>query len=418
MKSENGITLVTLVTIIIILIITASLAVYTGMSSYRATEIQKYKSQMQMIQNEVDKIYEENKNNELKNNPNDPSYSQYKVSEREEEAEGFWQKEIANDKFGIDINNKKEEYYCFSAEEIEKEFDLKDIDISEYFIINFQKRYVFSVTPIEVIVSVNEDGTENKEEIYCLYQLDEEEKIVEFKSDGNFEYNIYKEDYKQTIEIIHDVNIEKVEAEVNGEYVDVRERKDYCTKISGLNTEKITLEIIKNCNIKITDVLGNENEKEIQLYNIPVLEKNMIPIIPVLIIKDEKEVIKGKICSTNDPEWYNYYIKDGGIYIDETNFAVAINANTTNPSDTTNPSNTTYNNYYKANVSDTVNTIVNIPTSTDNEPVKVWIPKNLVYQVNNTYGTTYKEQYFEGTGMWVEATWDTYNKKYVPANGN
>ena len=65
MKSESGVTLVALITIIIVLIIMMSIGIYSGINSYKVINFEKYKAQMQLIQNAVDELYQENKNNEL-----------------------------------------------------------------------------------------------------------------------------------------------------------------------------------------------------------------------------------------------------------------------------------------------------------------------------------------------------------------
>ena len=191
MKSENGVTLIALITIIIILTIIMSVGIYSGINSYKVIAFEKYKAQMQLIQNAVDELYEENKNNDIIGN--NKKYYGKKIVYYDENNEkkinsdvtDFWNEEIAKGEFGIALED--EEYYCVSAKEIENVFDLEKIDISQYYVINFEKRYVFSVTPIKVI-----NGDDNTEKyIYCLYQLDEEEKIVEFKieSNGEFEYD-------------------------------------------------------------------------------------------------------------------------------------------------------------------------------------------------------------------------------------
>ena len=405
MKNENGITLVSLVTIVIVIIIIATITIYTGVNSYKVIDIQKYKSQMQMIQNELDELYEEYANYLLKNE--EDSFLEDKgvkesnkitsVNTTQEPLLTF----LTNNNVGLNSSNILDNYYYISSSEIEEIFNLEEINISEYFIINFEKRYLFSVTPIII----------NEQEVYSLYQLEEEQKVIDMKTNKEFEYIIYKEENKQIIEISHDINIEKIELQIDGIYTDIRSRKDYCRSISYLNTKKVTIEILKDCKIKVTDAIGEENERQITFYNTPILEKNMIPI--KFFLKE-----KGVISYINDPKWYDYVIEGDKIDERKTIFAVAINAITTNPSDTANPSNTTYNNYYKVNISDTVNTILNIPTENDYQAVKLWIPKNLINQINNTYGTSYMEEAFEGTGMWVEAKWHSTMNKWVLDNGN
>ena len=77
MKSEKGITLAVLALTITMLLILSSFAIYTGMRSTEIIEIQKYKAQMQLIQNGVDELYEEYKNYCQKNSENNEDIKLY-----------------------------------------------------------------------------------------------------------------------------------------------------------------------------------------------------------------------------------------------------------------------------------------------------------------------------------------------------
>ena len=194
MKNEKGITLVSLAVILILLIIMASVGIYTGISSYKVIDIQKFKGQLQMIQNEIDELYEKNKNDIAKDKEIE-KYKHLKVSqiynnEGNETQRGKILKEFWDNKASQFNINNQEEYYLFSATYIESEFGLSNIDISEYFIINLKKRLVFSTTPIKIEIDVNNDGVKESQNIYCLYQLDEEEKVVQLDSNIDFKYFI------------------------------------------------------------------------------------------------------------------------------------------------------------------------------------------------------------------------------------
>ena len=62
MKNNKGVTLVALIVIVILLIIFSSVAIYSSVRSYKMVELQKYKTQMQTIQNAVDEFYEKYEN--------------------------------------------------------------------------------------------------------------------------------------------------------------------------------------------------------------------------------------------------------------------------------------------------------------------------------------------------------------------
>ena len=427
MRSERGVTLVSLVTIIVIIIILASLAIYTGINSYKVVDLQKFKSQLQMIQDEIDDLYEKNKRDIAKGKEIE-KYEHLKVSKIYNEGETqrakilkeFWNQEIAGDLFGIDwdlsnVDNKiPEKYYMFSAAYIESEFGLSDIDISEYFIINLEKRYVFSITPITIEEDVEEDSNNDgileivtkSNYIYSLYQLEDEQKVIDLKQNSDYEYSIVKEDYKQNIKITHDINIEKIElvfdkTDEHGnitdtkEYVDINNRKDYCTKVSGLGTGTVNIEIIKDCKIRIIDVLGNEKEKEFRLYNIPVLENNMIPFIPTNTLDaGGTEVDGGIMCYQNSPQWYDYN------EIENTKFATVVIVSNDSI------------NKYKENISDTTKSIFELKEL----EVKVWIPKKIAQEIKGKYETNIKydvtESFKDVTGIWVNAIYE--EGKYIP----
>lgn len=175
MKSEKGITLAVLVLTIAILLILSSFAIYTGTRSTEIIKIQKYKAQMQLIQNGVDELYEEYKNYCQKNNKDDS----YKIKDYIDEVRGIELQQMPDDWEGIETFKIKpkdfEKYYCLTKEQVVTILGVSDIDISENFIINFEKRYVFSETPLKA-----EDNEGNITNIYTLYQLTEEEQIVEF----------------------------------------------------------------------------------------------------------------------------------------------------------------------------------------------------------------------------------------------
>lgn len=395
MKSESGVTLVALITIVVVLIIMMSIGIYSGINSYKEINFQKYKAQMRLIQNSVDELYEEYKKYSLENKDknffdNLMGFENYKIKHLQSmEVKEFLKKNNVN----INENNILEGYYLFTSKKIEEEFKIKNIDISNAFIINFEKRYVFSIVPCKV-VERNEEGNEREVEIYCLYQLDDEENLVEFKTDGNFEYIINKENYKQTIEITNNINIEKVEIDTGTGFVDINTNKNYYSEILGLGTRKVTIEILKDCEIKIIDVLGNSIQIKVILYNVPILEENMIPFIPSKVIDSsgtEKNV--GVLCYQNSSEWYDYNV------IEDIKFATAVVASNSSIEQ------------YKEIISDRVRTTFEIKEL----EVNVWIPKNLINQINNTYGTVYKKEDFENSGMWVEAFWN--GEKYVPVNG-
>ena len=409
MKSENGVTLVALITIIIVLIIMMTIGIYSGTNSYKVIKLEKNIAELREIQIEIDRLYEESKiylqDNEGKNYFDDKlSLKNHKTSNVKAPAYiNNINKFVNNNNVNIDKDTVMNGYYILHKDTLENKLKIDTINVSDYFIINFEKRLVFLVKPLKIVTGKNEDGTNKINEIYSLYQLDDEEKVISLKTDGEFKYSIIKEDYKQNIKITHDVGIEKIELILksvnedgteNESYVNINERKDYCTKLTGLGTGTVNIEIIKDCIVKITDVLGNEKIKTFRLYNTPILEKNMIPFIPEYVYNNNIKQNGGLLCYYYSPEWYDY--ND----IEDIKFATAVLVSENSIKQ------------YKENISDTVRTTFPI----NSLEVKVWIPKNLAQEIKDKYVNNLKydvEKDFENvTGIWVNVEY--VNDKYIP----
>ena len=409
MKSENGVTLVALITIIIVLIIMMTIGIYSGTNSYKVIKLEKNIAELREIQIEIDRLYEESKiylqDNEGKNYFDDKlSLKNHKTSNVKAPAYiNNINKFVNNNNVNIDKDTVMNGYYILHKDTLENKLKIDTINVSDYFIINFEKRLVFLVKPLKIVNGKNEDGTNKINEIYSLYQLDDEEKVISLKTDGEFKYSIIKEDYKQNIKITHDVGIEKIELILksvnedgteNESYVNINERKDYCTKLTGLGTGTVNIEIIKDCIVKITDVLGNEKIKTFRLYNTPILEKNMIPFIPEYVYNNNIKQNGGLLCYYYSPEWYDY--ND----IEDIKFATAVLVSENSIKQ------------YKENISDTVRTTFPI----NSLEVKVWIPKNLAQEIKDKYVNNLKydvEKDFENvTGIWVNVEY--VNDKYIP----
>lgn len=463
MKDNKGVTLVVLVVIIVLIVIFSSAAIYTSVNSYKLIGLQKYKAQMQAIQSGLDEFYEEFENmyekNErrlkeltgedgkelnLINNKQDfmQYYIKYIYNSEEGEISEFvldiyngiktsniknyyekndydydeWWKKTANE-FGISTIEEsiKKQYYYLSKDEIESLLGVKDIDISENFIINFEKRYVFSETPIEITYE-EDNGTEEKEEkeknIYCLYQLNEEEKIVEFKAEntgGMLDIAITEKTLNyQTIRIKligQESTIKKVYiiSDNSEKAVLVEEDKEHVQEVTGLETNEVCVKIKKDgqyifgAEDLLEGIYSSESSVNVKLHQPPVLEDNMIPFVA----NGEKEgIIFYDNGEKNLNEWYDYYFDN------ESNFpnkyaTVVIAAN---------------NEYKKDNHGKTFEIKQGTEQYEDNTHiVKVWIPKNLYKKMNETknYSST---EFINKSGIWVVAKWDDSKKQWVPNN--
>lgn len=472
MKNEKGITLVALVIIICLLFIFSGAAIYTSIKSYKVIDIQKYKVQMQAIQSALDEFYEDfeadyEKNKiDLQNIPNDldgddeidPNTEIIHIYEKEEYMDYYveyiassrtgsiidliknmennnaysrklnrfsdisptnfceWWKNIASSKFGITTGEVdiSKQYYYMSKEEVEEILGVKDIDISENFIINFEKRYVFSEEYIEI--ADKDDNT--TEEIYCLYQLNEEEKVVEFKinkTDGildidiiekNLNYQIIKIKLSGTESKIKQVNVslrDKIPTLETENDWKIENRKEYFSEITGYGTSEVCFKVIAEgeYNFSARDFLDGEysatSEIKIVFHEPPVLDDDMIPFETV----DENNgriFLENRVNNLND--WYDY---------SKNKYATVVIANLTQNGGNLNE--------YNKNNAGKIFTINRYDQYVEDinkgtHIVKVWIPKKLWKENNNICSSLYNTDFINKTGVWVTAKWE--GGKWVP----
>jgi len=142
MKNNKGITLMSLVIAILLLFIISSVAVNTGINVYNQIRVENFISKMKLIQAKVDNISEET---------NDfSSYDFTKLTEGTLEYKSFEAILKEPEKYNIntskswnsELDSNIENYYYFSASDVEKKLGVKDIE--EPVIINFETRNVIS----------------------------------------------------------------------------------------------------------------------------------------------------------------------------------------------------------------------------------------------------------------------------------
>lgn len=496
MKNNKGITLVALVITVVLLIIFTSAAIYTSINSYSIIDIQKYKSQMQVIQNAVDEFYEEYQN-AYKKNEADLIIGDTKIDkenfihlyifykQREDKAQTLkdfladpdkieiidgefvlknneienitaiveqienenttparenaiqWWNNIAATMFGISINESlvKENYYYFTPELLEEFFSISDINISDGFIINFKDRYVFSTKPIEVTTSeidssTNEPKTDN---IYCLYQLNEEEKIINFETKstgGNLEIDIIEKTLSyQTISIklkggqesiikqVYFTNDDDLDLNSSTETEDsliVENRKDLFSEVNGLGTKEVIIKVKEMGTYKFMakDVFeglyASGGGTTVAFHEQPILENNMIPITSDT--DGTTATVYPKDGSDDINEWYNYkytekkdnsgkIIKDVVKDDPEFKYAAVVISNSG----------------YEENKGKSfpINRSDKYIEPNGNEGthiVKVWIPYTLRSELlKENYNSI---DFIGKTGIWVTAKWE--NNKWVP----
>lgn len=131
-RENKGITLIALTITIIVLIILASVATYSGISTIKSSKLNKFKQELEIMQSEVQVLYEKYKDEETIDVGKEIS-----GSGKEEQAE------IAFD--GAEETNTSG-YRLFDAEEIEK---LGIEGIEREYLLDIMNRKVISLEPFE-----------------------------------------------------------------------------------------------------------------------------------------------------------------------------------------------------------------------------------------------------------------------------
>lgn len=453
MKNNKGITLIALVVIIVLIIIMSTLAIYTGANSLKLIQIQKYKAQMQAIQSAVDEFYEEYENTYEKNkdvfeNNSTNTYDEadkinfyvsyiyyynttsdtdkmtlnnyynyiygYETEKHLNELQNTYQNETNNwwnsiaQNYGIayDEGDVQKQYYYLSKAEVEDILGVKNIDISDNFIINFQKRYVFSETPL----NIDKKGGEAVD-IYCLYELNEEEQIIEFKADnsgGTLKIEVVEKTKNyQKIKISTlkgvETKIKQIYYEIEGQETRssieatggtklpiVESAKNLFEEITGLGTNEVYIKIKQDGNYKFTaeDFFGGyysngENYTSIKLHEPPVLENDMVPFIAV---SETEGIVYSEDTCSDISQWYDYSSSGNN----PKKYATVVISNDTNED-------------YKNKKGDKF-------TFDSDYTVKVWIPSSMKGLADYYYDYNFTNK----TGIWVEAKWNSISKAWEP----
>ena len=97
MKNNKGITLASLVLTIIVLLILASIFVYSGVNTVRYTKFNKAKSEISVVQTNVNSWYQELKNVE--------NTDEYKVLQTEDEKKQYKNNFLDDKGYGVTIDD-------------------------------------------------------------------------------------------------------------------------------------------------------------------------------------------------------------------------------------------------------------------------------------------------------------------------
>ena len=262
LKNNKGITLVALIITVILMLILVSVATYSGINTYKNTEVTKFVAQMQLIQTKVDELVEENNienigeeitTDETKKNIISLAYSNGEVQDNTDEY--------------------KNKFKYISRENLELQLDIADIDND--ILVNFETREVISVNGVEY------DG----KKYYTQYKLPNGQALVysEAKTrDIKFKLDLSISGLNATVTIrnisINNGTLSFAEEDLLGNTTNwqtitnyTEKEKTYTANIS--KTGKYIIKVQDNTDTKST----LQKEIEITLTNKPKTNKDLEP---------------------------------------------------------------------------------------------------------------------------------------------
>lgn len=319
MKNNKGITLASLVLTIIVLLILASIFVYSGVNTVRYTKFNKAKSEISVVQTNVNSWYQELKNientDEYKALQTDDEKLQYKNNFLNDKGYGVTTDDPAcsqkklddtlqglNDK-GIEIENF-DNYRFLSSKFLENKLGL---NASYDFLANIEDRTVILFGGLEYngewyytmedfgLMNIQSEEPINTGEFNLRQGYDKEIIISElkFKDSGNNEINISK------FKVLYAKDGTENWNDITSSLTKYTDRKD--------NKVKYKFPVDDDYSDYIVKVLTVDNKKiaenNVNVHfkgNAPKLSEGMIPIIYDTTSK------KWEITEEKDPDWFDY----------------------------------------------------------------------------------------------------------------
>ena len=137
--NDKGITLISVVIIVIILLILAGVATVSGISTVRFARFTAFRTELQMLQNEVNGLKQEKTNEELASLGTEMTAEQKQIFDVSEVSSVLQGK-------GIDINTLENGFKYFSEEYLTD--DLKIDGMTRDYYINLEQRIIISTEPV------------------------------------------------------------------------------------------------------------------------------------------------------------------------------------------------------------------------------------------------------------------------------
>ena len=242
---EEGITLIAFVLTIVVLIILTSISAYTGISTIQSSKFAKFKQQLEIMQAEVDLLYEDCKND-------DGSLDINKINSIGKDLTSVDEDKITEAFTRVGVSNT-EDYRYYDKETIES-LDISGVD-DEYFV-SIADRMVISV-----------EGIEYKGKMYYnLYQFPDKEKLENNIDRGEVNFSAEIEESADGW-IINVSNIQYSKYVGKGRIL-YKEATDEEWSIAGIDIqEKIySFEVLKpgSYTVKIVDAAGVSKEQQLE----------------------------------------------------------------------------------------------------------------------------------------------------------
>ena len=239
-KENKGITLITLAIAVIVLLILASITTYYGIDTIKSSKLTKYKTELEMVQAQVDVLYEK-----YKDTIDGVDIGKTITASDEEDAKK------ALKTIGV---NSLEGYKIFDKEVLQK-LGVEGID--NKFLVNIKEREVLTLKPHKY---------EGKE-YYNLAQIVGERKIKEQLERGELTFNMQSTELTDGWKInLTDIKFSKYVGKGKVQYQDTASGK-WTTVENNLTRDNYSF-TIKNSGtyiVKVTDSAGKAYEQNLEL---------------------------------------------------------------------------------------------------------------------------------------------------------
>lgn len=246
---EEGITLITLTITVIVLLVLAGITTYTGISSIKSSKLTKFKQQLEIMQAQVDMLYEKYKNDDGTLNEEEINKIGKDLSFLDTEEVD----DIFNQVYSIDsIDSINKDTYRYYDKETIEELGISGID--DEYLVSIHDRLVISIT-----------GIENDGILYrVLYQFPDKERVGDNFERGEVSFLVDTEETSNGFKInISNIKYSKYVGKGNIQY---RKSTSSDWIVAGENVKdknySFNLTSSGKYIIKITDAAGISSEQE------------------------------------------------------------------------------------------------------------------------------------------------------------